>query len=133
VNRRGSLEDLALSAWGADDLPSDEPIDLSDAELGSLLTEGQPDALVQSLFENFPDLLPIQGRAAFHELMVDVCDFGSAHGVAAFPELVAMAVATASTEGKLLNHPELAAWLDARAWQEGRFEDGLVEFMETSE
>jgi Domain of unknown function (DUF4123) len=133
VNRHGALEDLTLAARVDDGPQSKESISLSDAELAGLLTKGQPDALIQALFENFPDLLPIQGRARVHDLMARVCAFGAAHGVTSFPELAAMAVAAASTEGKLLDHPRLPDWLDAGAWQQGQFEEGLVEFMETAE
>ena len=133
VNRRAKLESLRLPAKAAAEAPDDEPIVLSDAELSQLLSLGEPDALTQSLFENFPELLPKRHRADFYQLMLEVCEFGSRHRVTAFPELMSLAVATASTDGKLLGQSGLAAWLDARAWPQGQFEDGLANFMETAE
>ena len=130
VSRRAMLEPLRLADRVASDEPDGEPIVLSDVELDRLLALGQPDALVQSLYENFPDLLPGKHRADFHQLMADVCQFGLRHRISAFPELMALAVAVAATSSQLLHHPGLCHWLDARAWSEGQFEDGLAQFME---
>ena len=133
VNRRAKLENLPLPDKVAAADSDDRPIVLSDAELNQLLRLGEPDALTQSLFENFPELLPKRHHSDFYQLMLEVCEFGSRHRVTAFPELMSLAVAAASTDGELLGQPGLAAWLDARAWSQGHFEDGLANFMETAE
>ena len=133
VNRRAKLESLRLPDKAAEEDSDGEPVVLSDAELDQLLSFGEPDALTQSLFDNFPELLPKRHRADFYQLMLEVCEFGRRHRVTAFPELMSLAVATASTDGKLLGQSGLAAWLDARAWPQGQFEDGLANFMETAE
>ena len=133
VNRLAQLESLDLPA--AVDPPSAVPeaIVLSDPELDTLLRLGEPDALTQSLYEGFPELLPTRQRADFYLSMLDVCTFARQHGIAAFPELVSLAVAAVTTNGKVLMNPGLAAWLEARAWPSGHFEDGLTEFMEMAE
>ena len=133
LNRLAQLESLDLPAAVDPTSAALEAIVLSDPELDTLLRLGEPDALTQSLYEGFPELLPTRQRADFYQSMLDVCTFARQHGIAAFPELVSLAVAAVTTNGKVLINPGLAAWLEARAWPSGQFEDGLTEFMETAE
>lgn len=133
VNRRGQLESLELHGHLQPTTAAGETITLSDPELDELIKFGEADALTQSLFEGFPELLPKLHRAAFHQTIIDVCMFARRHRITAFPELVSLGVAAVATNGKVLINPALVPWLEARAWESGQFEDGLAEFMETAE
>ena len=133
VNRRGQLESLKLHGHLQPTTAVGATITLSDPELDELIKFGEADALTQSLFEGFPELLPKLHRAGFHETLSDVCVFARRHRITAFPELVSLGVATVATSGKILIHPGLAPWLEARTWARGQFEDGLTEFMKTAE
>ena len=93
----------------------------------------EPGELPKFLVDNFADALPGKERATIGPSMVEVSESGARLRVTTFPELMSLAVATTNANGKVLHHPRLDAGLEARAWPKGRFEDGLVEFMETAE
>lgn len=132
-DREGNLQALKLPE---SKLPLQEatntPIRITDEALNGLLRQGQPDALAQTLYEHFPDLLPTGDGAMTYKRLVDTCRLAETSGIEAFPELVALAVAIQATEDNLLESPQFSAWLKDGLWPPGCFATALGDYLDSS-
>lgn len=105
------------------------PVRIDDKTLAEVLRQGQTDALINTLSEHFPDLLPKTGRALAYRRLNEVSELADRNGLDAFPDRVSLAVAVCSTEGRLLHNEGFAAWLCQNNWATSGFADALSDFV----
>ncbi|TCV81098.1 DUF4123 domain-containing protein [Sulfurirhabdus autotrophica] len=127
INRVGELEQLPFVSHESELL---DKITLSAEELSSLIDQGQPDAIIDVLAEQMPDLLPVTNRAEFFQRIVEMCAFAKDFSVTAFPDYVALAILSCVTDGKALADPELKQMLEQGAWESGKLIIKLEVFVE---
>lgn len=84
--------------------------ELSAGEFAALVSAAEPDAVVNVLARDNPDVLPLQNRARCYDQVAAACHFAAQHQVEAFPDIVAIATMKARRMKR-----ELALYLTAAA------------------
>jgi hypothetical protein len=127
IDREGKLQALPLRA---DRVPLEAMFRLSPAEFANLVTNSEPDAVIDVIAESNPEALPDVPRAAIYGKVADACSFAHKHKVRAFPDLVALAYVALLNDGKGLKNPRLSEMLLRSQWQSGRLINELMDFVE---
>ena len=127
INRVGALKQLPFVE---DNLKVQDKLTLNAQELVNLLERGQPDAVIDVIFEQLPDLVPNTHRAEFYRHIAEVCAYAKLHKVDAFPDMVALATLACATNNKLLSNPKLKSLLALGEWESGSLISKLEEFVE---
>ena len=127
VNREGQLQTLPLHANRAQLTGA---FQLSPAEFAALVTNSEPDAIIDAIVENNPEALPEGQRATIYDKVAAACSFAQKHKVQAFPDLVALAYLALLNDGNGLKDPTLSDMLLRSQWAAGSLIDDLVDFVE---
>lgn len=104
-----------------------EALTLDDDEFARLLQHGMADAVIDRMHELNPDLVPRDGRAAFHATVQQACDFAQHHRIEAFADLLALCVGVTADAG-LLADPRLPALLAECAAAPGQLAERLLDW-----
>lgn len=132
IDREGQLQSLPIVEKQQEEVgpeTSPSPVRIDDKTLAELLRQGQTDALVNTLNEHFPDLLPKTGGALAYRWLNEVSELADRNGLESFPDRISLAVAVCSTEGQLLQNEDFAAWLCQNSWAKSGFADALSDFV----
>jgi hypothetical protein len=127
IDRAGKLQELPLSASRA---PLEGKFQLSSAEFATLVTNSEPDAVIDAIAESNPEALPEAHQAEFYSSVADSRSFAYKHNVRAFPDLVALAYLAVLNDGKGLKHPKLSEMLLSGEWKSGSLINDLADFLE---
>jgi hypothetical protein len=127
IDREGKLQELPLRASRA---RLEGKFQLSSAEFATLVSNSEPDAVIDAIAESNPEALPEAHHAAFYSSVADSCSFAYQHNVRAFPDLVALAYLAVLNDGKALRHPKLSEMLFRSAWKSGNLINDLADFIE---
>jgi Domain of unknown function (DUF4123) len=106
-----------------------EALELSNEDLAHLLKCGQADSVINAIEDQLPELLPTQRHSQFYAQVAFACSLAERHGVTAFPDVVALAVASHLTQGEILKDVALLALLAEGRWVSGQLSDALIEFL----
>lgn len=127
INREGKLLELSLRAGRE---PLKGRFQLSSAEFALLVTNSEPDAVIDAIAEGNPEALPATHRAMLYERVVDSCSFARKHNVQSFPDLVALAYLAILNDGEGLKHPKLSEMLSRSEWKSGCLINDLGDFVD---
>lgn len=127
IDRAGKLQELPLRA---NRTPCKDKFRLSSAEFAALVTNGEPDAIIDVIAESNPEALPEMRRSAIYDKVADACSFAHKHKVRAFPDLVALAYLALLNDGKGLRDPKLSEMLLCSQWKSGSLIDELTGFVD---
>jgi hypothetical protein len=127
INREGKPQELSLHAGRS---PLKGRFRLSSAEFAILVTNSEPDAVIDAIAEGNFEALPATHHAAFYDKVADSCAFARKHNVQAFPDLVALAYLAVLNDGKGLKNPKLSEMLLRSQWKSGSLINELVDFIE---
>jgi hypothetical protein len=125
IDREGSLKcvDLPVST------KQGESFRLSDTEFASLVLNGEPDAIIETIAEGNPEALSGHQRASVYKKVFASCELAREYGVNSFPDLVALAYLSFLDGGKGLKDPNLLEKLRSGAWEKGRLIEELLEIV----
>ncbi|WP_177207890.1 DUF4123 domain-containing protein [Massilia yuzhufengensis] len=126
IDRVGQLQSLPLNA---NRCPLQGSFQLSPVEFATLVTQGEPDAILDVIAETNPEALPGLDRAAIYEKVAGACAFAHEHGVRAFPDLVALAYLALLNDGKGLKMPKLSEMLLRLEWSDGNLINCLSDYV----
>lgn len=133
VDRSGDLQALKMppaALDGAEPPQLHEPpgaFQINDTELDLLLDASQPDVLINTLFEQIPDVLPTGAdQAKVHAWVRRACDLATQHGLEATDEQLALAATACLTEGRVLDDPALPGVLAGHRPGQGSLADALA-------
>jgi Domain of unknown function (DUF4123) len=131
IDRRGQARELPLPNGRKALLnqTDNEAFELSDAELGKLVQAGLPDALINTMAEQLPELVPTDGRADFYEAMQRVVACATDHAIESYPDTYALAVYSATSGDANLQSPALHQVLQAKDWKTGELSARLLELL----
>ena len=129
INRSGRLEQLPMSCTFQSEAQPLQRIVLSTEELDQLLKAGEPDAVIQALYETLPCLLPESQRMEFYEHVAECCELAARHGIDAFPDVVALAAASCLSGRGGVADPRWEEVLVRRDWHAGKFAERLVDLL----
>lgn len=127
IDREGKAQALTL---GANRTPLKSRFQLSPAEFAMLVTNSEPDAIIDAIAESNPEALPDGPRAAIYDKVADSCSFAEKHNVRAFPDLVALAYLALLNGGKGLRDPKLSEMLLRSQWTAGILINDLADFVD---
>lgn len=127
IGRDGTPEVLPLNANRA---PFKGEFQLSPAEFARLVSNSEPDAVLDAIAESNPEALPEGSRAALYDKVVASCSFAEKHKVRAFPDLVALAYLALLNDGKGLRDPKLSDMLLRPQWTAGSLINELTDFVD---
>lgn len=127
IDREGQLRALPLNASRA---PLKGEFQLLPAEFANLVTNSEPDAVIDAIAESNPEALPEGSRAAIYDKVVASCSFAQKHNVGAFPDLVALAYLALLNDGKGLKDPRLSNMLLRSQWTAGSLINELADFVD---
>lgn len=123
INREGQLNALALAPKT---VKADEKIKLTQAQLNEFLTAAEPDALIDFLVDNMPDVMPANLKgSAIYELIKQSCKIAHTYKVEAFNDRVSLAVAACLTLGDSNQNPKLEKILTLKKWEHGKLGEML--------
>jgi hypothetical protein len=103
---------------------------LSPAEFASLVTNSEPDAVIDAIAESNPEALPEGPRTAIYNKVLASCSFAKQHKVRSFPDLVALAYLALLDDGKGLRDPKLSDMLLRSQWTAGSLINDLADFVD---
>lgn len=112
-NRDGDAADMAIT----------------DKDLHHLLACCQADSVINAMEEQFPDLLPKSGHAKFYDHVAQACTLAEQHGIDAFPDVMALAMASHLTQGQVLRNLHLLQRLQQHQWQNGQLSEALSKYL----
>jgi hypothetical protein len=127
IGRDGTPQALPLNA---DRAPFKGGFQLSPAEFARLVSNSEPDAVLDAIAESNPEALPEGNRAAIYDKVVASCSFAEKHKVRAFPDLVALAYLALLNDGKGLRDPKLSDMLLRSQWTAGSLINELADFVD---
>ena len=140
VDRTGGLQPLTLPMGapnGAEEPKHDEPVEafqINDKELALLLDAAQPDVLINTLFEQVPDVLPTDAdQAKVHAWVRQACDLATVYGLDATGDQLALAATACLTEGSVLADPRLPGLLARHQPGQASLVDALAELLPVDE
>jgi hypothetical protein len=126
IDRAGKLQALPLRAGRS---PLKGRFQLSPAEFAGLVTNSEPDAVIDAIAESNPEALPEGPRAAIYNKVLASCSFAGQHNVLSFPDLVALAYLALLDGGKGLRNPKLSDMLLRSHWTAGSLINDLADFV----
>jgi hypothetical protein len=132
IHRDGTLNALSLSrperapVSVAPSHAENKKIELRDKDLQHLLHWGQADSVINAIAEHFTDLLPTQHHATFYRHITQACALAEMHHLEAFPDILALSVASHLTQGQLLDDERLLVLLQDRQWVNGQLNEQLT-------
>jgi Domain of unknown function (DUF4123) len=132
INRAGELVALPIEPVDISSTTiqtTDQNIELSQKDLQHLLSCGLADSVIDAMAEQLPELLPEQKRAGFYVLVSQACALAEQHHVEAFPDVVALAVASQLTQGEILGDKRVLAVLSDHQWPSGQLSDALIDYL----
>ena len=88
-----------------------------------------PDALIQTMCEQLPEMMPDQGRVAYHALMKKVVELADKHCIDSYPDTYALAVFSVVAGEEALSDATTIDLLKAKAWPSGQLAKKLTEIM----
>lgn len=127
IGREGKPQALPLNAGRA---RLKDEFRLSPAEFAALVTNSEPDAVIDAIAEANPEALPDMPRAAIYDKVAGSCSFAQKHKVQAFPDVVALAYLALLNDGKALNDPKLSDMLARSHWTAGSLIKDLADFVD---
>lgn len=127
IGREGKPQTLPLNP---DRAPLKRGFQLSSSEFAMLVTNSEPDAVIDAIAESNPEALPEGSRAAIYDRVGAACSFAAKHKVRAFPDLVALAYLALLDDGKGLRDPQLSDMLLRSQWTAGRLINDLADFVD---
>ena len=127
IDREGKPQALPLSANRA---PLNGRFQLSPAEFANLVTNSEPDAVIDAIAEGNPEALPEKQRSTIYDQVAAACSFAHKHNVQAFPDLVALAYLALLNDGKGLRDPKLSEMLLRSQWKPGSLINESVDFVD---
>ncbi|PPE66213.1 DUF4123 domain-containing protein [Caldimonas caldifontis] len=128
VDRTGSLIELHKpEAFQEHESREVREFALSDDEVNGLVHAGMPDALIQTMSDQLPELLPKDGRVLFYGSMVEVVELARRCRIDAYPDIYALAVFRRVTGREALLEASTVAMLNARDWPQGQLASKLME------
>lgn len=127
IGRDGTPQALPLNANRA---PFKDGFQLSPAEFARLVSNSEPDAVLDAIAESNPEALPEGSRAAIYDKVAASCSFAEKHKVPAFPDVVALAYLALLSEGKGLRDPKLSHMLLRSQWTTGSLINELTDFVD---
>lgn len=126
VGREGDLQALEMPKTSE----SLGAFQINDKELALLLDAAQPDALINTLFEQIPDVLPTGAdQAKVHTWVRRACDLAGQRGLDATSDQLALAAAACLTEGRMLDDPALPGLLARYQPGQASLSDELAELL----
>lgn len=102
---------------------------ITNKDLHHLLACGQADSVINAMAEQFPDLLPEHEHAHLYNHVTQACKLAEQHGIDAFPDVMALAMASHLTQGQVLSNVHLVQRLQERKWQNGQLSEALSEYL----
>jgi hypothetical protein len=137
VDRVGSLQPLRMPmpvSGGAEVPKPPGAFQVDDKELTLLLDAAQPDVLINTLFEQIPDVLPTGAdQAKVHAWVRQACDLAAQHGLVATGDQLALAATACCTEGMVLDDPALPGLLARHQPGRASLADELAELFPVNE
>ena len=134
VDRDGALRSLPMGESKDPLEHADEPIELNDAEYASLVAQGQPDALINSLYKGIPEWLPQEDKALLHKQMKQVVVLAEKFQIDKAPDQIALATAVCVSQGALLAASELDQVLGTpESWPNSSLYDALLPLLRVEE
>jgi hypothetical protein len=127
IDRKGKPQALPLNA---NPTPLKGGFQLSPAEFAALVTNSEPDAVLDAIVESNPEALPEVPHAAIYARLVASCSFARRHNIRAFPDLVALAYLALLNDGKGLRNPKLSDMLLRSQWTAGSLINDLADFVD---
>ena len=95
INRHGQICPLPVfsGAIGSENADAQAiALTLTEEELSNLIAFAEPDALLNVVAEQVPELLPEHKRAETHNLIADACALARRHGVTGMRDMLALAI-----------------------------------------
>jgi hypothetical protein len=127
IDREGKLRELPLCASRG---LFKGKFQLSPAEFGVLVTNSEPDVVIDAIAENNPEAFPDVPRATIYDKVAMACSFAHKHDVRAFPDLVALAYLALLNNGEGLENPKLREILLGSQWKSGSLINDLADFVD---
>lgn len=125
IDRHGKLTSLPLTSEGMSPL---ENVEITQAQMDSLLRYSEPDAVIDMLLETMSDIIPNELRgSALYNFVSGTCSLAHQHDVAAFPDLVALVVAAFLTNGGSNSDEQVIDLLKSKTWDVGDLSGALLE------
>lgn len=128
IDRSGKLLNLPRAANNSP-LADSKPDELSSKNLAHLLRCGQADSVINAIASQVPDLLPVKEHAQFYANVAQACDLAEQFGVDGFPDVVALAIASQLSQGKLMTDSRVLELLKQRTWSAGKLGYALMDFL----
>lgn len=126
IDREGLLQELAVGEGGA---PLTCPFRLSPVEFASLLSNSEPDIVIDAIVESNPEAIVNLSGSQLHKTVVRACELAKNHNVTSFPDVVALAYLGILNEGNALSDPKLSDMLSRSQWRVGCLIDELTDFL----
>jgi Domain of unknown function (DUF4123) len=133
VDRVGALQALKMPPATPDGAERPQPheprgaFQINDKELTLLLEAAQPDVLINSLFEQVPEVLPTGAdQAKVHAWVRRACDLATQHGLESTDDQLTLAATACLTEGRVLDDPALPGVLAGHRPGQGALADELA-------
>ena len=127
VDRTGALASLPV-------IPVDAapryPLAIGKHEFKRLVDQGEPDAVIEAMFEQTQHALPTTRKAEFFERIQAVCEFAREREFDSFPDVVALASFDALSGQRGLENPKLNQLVTDRGWKRGEMGKALVELFD---
>jgi len=127
VDREGKLAQIPVVADRAAPV---FPLAIGRREFSKLLERGEPDAVIDAMSAQLPEILPTSNKAVFFEKIKAVCEFARAREIDAFPDIVALGIFDTLTGHRGLTSPKLLKLVADRGWERGELASKLVEISE---
>lgn len=132
VDRSGALHKLSDAPRSDLSAGACEMMKICDAELAALLDAGMPDAVIDMLNEQLPELLPELGRAQLYEWVQATCLLARTEGVEDFRFIATLCAAVIQRPG-LLSDPKLKHLLGSPGAPSDLHYERLTELLEQHE
>lgn len=136
VGRTGAIHALPLpvrtsATLFGDDKRDGEAADLeiTDKDLHHLLIQGQPDNVIHVMAEQFPEVMPEREHAIFYAHIAQACQLTEQVGIDAFPDVLALAMASHLTQGQILKNAQVIKLLQERQWPSGQLSEVLDQYI----
>lgn len=133
LNRAGQIQPLALPQSGFVPGTPTETITLSPSELEAFVAAAEPDAIIQIIQKDFPELLKGESRVSIYQRVAWICQQAKLHQIEAVPDLVALAVAELSFDheqtGQWFGQDKVQTLMRQKSWPDGQLSGALAEVL----
>lgn len=125
INREGQLVTCPLAAK---DTTSSTKIELTQAQLDTLLQAAEADAVIDLFVENMPEIIPADiKKSQLYNLIDESCQLAQAYQIQTFSDTVSLAVAACLTSGESNKDPKLLALLGAGEWTPSKLGEAILD------